>query len=91
MKEEFIKILADYWPIIVSSVLSLVTTIVTGVSLSLRHKLKLTRCDLEKARLNHVYFTCPKCGKKVTLSEVTFKLPNGDVDNDLDGFPDKLS
>ena len=26
MKEEFIKILADYWPIIVSSVLSLVTT-----------------------------------------------------------------
>lgn len=90
MKEEFIKLLADYWPIIVSSVLSLVTTIVTGVSLSLRHKLKITRCDLEKARMNHVYFTCPKCGKKVTLNEVTFHLPSGDVDDDLDGLPDSL-
>ena len=88
MKEEFIKILADYWPIIVSSVLSLVTTIVTGVSLSLRHKLKLTRCDLEKARFNHVYFTCPKCGKKVNLNEITFHLPSGEFDNDLDGLPD---
>lgn len=88
MKEEFIKILADYWPIIVSSVLSLVTTVVTGVSLSLRHKLKLTRCDLEKARMNHVYFNCPRCGKKVNLNEITFHLPSGDVDNDLDGLPD---
>lgn len=36
------------------------------------------------------YVICPHCKKAVKLSEVvTFYLPDGSKDNDLDGKPDK--
>ena len=43
---------------------------------------------LDDARSRQTYFECPECHKKVTLDRVTFHLPGGAVDNDLNGVPD---
>ena len=53
------------------------------------HKIKIT-CDkiLNDARERKTYTQCPHCGKKVTLDELTFYLPGGALDQNLNGVPD---
>lgn len=44
--------------------------------------------QLEAAKERETYAVCPHCGKKIHLSEMSFRLPSGALDNDLDGKPD---
>ena len=44
---------------------------------------------LDDARSRQTYFECPECGKKITLDRVSFHLPGGALDNDLNGVPDE--
>lgn len=43
---------------------------------------------LEKAKLRETYGVCPHCKKKIPLSQISFYLPDGSLDNNLDGLPD---
>lgn len=45
--------------------------------------------QLEQAKERETYATCPHCGKKIHLSEMSFRLPSGALDNNLDGKPDE--
>lgn len=55
------------------------------VSLIKAHQVKVA---LEKAKQRETYCVCPKCKKKIPLSELSFYLPDGSKDNDLNGIPD---
>ena len=69
-----------------ASVSAAIVSIIKAVQASKRAE-KAQRI-LDDARSRQTYFECPECGKKVTLDRVTFHLPGGAVDNDLDGAPD---
>lgn len=69
-----------------ASVSAAVVSIIKAVQASKRAE-KAQRI-LDDARSRQTYFNCPECGKKVTLDRVTFHLPGGAVDNDLNGEPD---
>lgn len=43
---------------------------------------------LAEAKARQTYFICPHCGKAVDLDDVTFLLPGGKADNNLNGVPD---
>ena len=45
--------------------------------------------QLEQAKERETYAVCPHCGKKIHLSEMSFRLPSGALDNNLDGKPDE--
>lgn len=54
----------------------------------LREENRRLTTDLDKARRASVSCKCPKCGERVYLSELTFTLPDGSPDSNLDGEPD---
>lgn len=68
----------------VAAVTALVVAIVNGV-----RAVKLER-QIEAAKQRETYIVCPHCGKKAPLSEVSFRLPDGSLDNNLNGKPDVL-
>lgn len=43
---------------------------------------------LADAKERETYAVCPHCKKKIHLSQMDFHLPNGAIDNDLDGMED---
>ena len=45
---------------------------------------------LKAARLRGTYTVCPHCGTEIKLGDTDFLLPSGEVDNDLNGKPDRL-
>lgn len=45
---------------------------------------------LAEAKARQTYFVCPHCGKPVDLDDVTFLLPGGKVDQNLNGIPDDV-
>lgn len=66
----------------VGAVAAIVTSIVNLVK---NHRIKVA---LDKAKQRETYAVCPKCKKKIPLSELSFYLPDGSKDNDLNGVPD---
>lgn len=66
----------------VAGVTALVVAICNGVK---AHKLEK---QIEAAKLRETYIICPHCKKKTPLSEVDFRLPDGSLDNNLNGKPD---
>lgn len=44
---------------------------------------------LSQAKARSTYLVCPHCGKPVQLEDVTFFLPGGFVDDNLNGIPDE--
>lgn len=69
---------------------ALVSSIVAFISgiVSYRQSSKLGK-QLQVAKERETYSICPHCGKKVYLSEMSFRLPSGAVDNNLDGKADE--
>lgn len=44
---------------------------------------------LMQAKERNTYVVCPHCGKPIQLEDVTFFLPGGFVDSNLNGIPDE--
>lgn len=68
----------------VAALTALVVAIVNGVK-----AVKLEK-QIEAAKQRETYIICPHCKKKTPLSEVSFRLPDGSLDNNLNGKPDFL-
>jgi len=76
------------WAAIVTAATSLAVALVSGiVALVKSHQVKQA---LDNARQRETYIICPHCHKKAALSEIDFRLPSGQLDNDLNGVPDDL-
>ena len=54
---------------------------------SVRKNLRIEKA-LDEAKQRETYIICPNCKKKIPLSEISFRLPSGEVDNNLNGKPD---
>lgn len=52
------------------------------------HARKAVKNALEKAKADSYYTTCPHCKSKIYLEDTKWHMPNGDVDDDLDGIKD---
>ena len=61
---------------------SIVLAVVSAIK---THKLKNA---LDKAKQRETYTVCPRCKKKVPLSELSFYLVDGSKDDNLNGVPD---
>lgn len=43
---------------------------------------------LKKARESKYWTTCPRCHKKIYLDELVLRMPDGAVDDNINGVPD---
>lgn len=68
----------------ISALGAIIIAIINGVKC---HKLDQR---IEQAKLRETYCICPKCKKRIPLSEIQFRLPDGSLDNNLNGKPDIL-
>lgn len=68
-----------------SAVAALTSVVVAAIS---ARKTFIVKRALDKAKLRETYCVCPKCKKRIPLSELSFYLPDGSKDNDLNGVPD---
>ena len=58
------------------------------IALFIAYKQKALDRALKEAKMRETYVTCPHCQKKIPLSELSFHLPDGSLDDNLDGIPD---
>ena len=71
-----------------SSGVAAITALIVAVIQAVKaHKLEK---QIEAAKQRETYIVCPHCKKKTPLSEVSFRLPDGSLDNNLNGKPDVL-
>lgn len=88
--EEFLAFLSQHKTLILAILAS------AQVALGLLESLLIFRLSgsmrkvLKAARLRGTYTICPKCGTEIKLGDTDFLLPDGSIDNDLDGKPDRL-
>lgn len=82
-----LEFLVDNWTAILSGAGSAVGLFVGCYAAAVtRHLRKRFKAASDRG----TYVICPHCKKAVKLSDVvTFYLPDGTIDNDLDGKPDK--
>ena len=77
------------WPSLAAAItgfLTAITALVVMIVNSVNNK-KIKKA-LEDAKARQTQVVCPKCKKKSPLSEVSFVLPDGSQDNNLNGVPD---
>lgn len=82
---EVIQFLQGFWPQLTSGVIAIASAVVGVISVCRGYK--FTKY-LNDARQRETYIECPHCKKKIPLSEISFHLPSGEVDNNLNGKPD---
>lgn len=70
----------------VASLAAAVVSVIQAIHAS-RKAAALSRL-LEEAKARETYAVCPCCNKKIPLSELSFHLPDGSFDNNLNGVPD---
>lgn len=51
---------------------------------------KQLKTDLNKARAAMVSCICPECGRRIYLRDLNFELPDGSLDNNLNGVSDDI-
>lgn len=82
---EILDFMERHW----TDLIALVTaagSLVIGITSAVRsHKLSKA---LDDAKRRQTTIVCPHCHKESPLSEVNFRLPGGEIDNNLDGIPD---
>lgn len=80
------------WITTASTALASVIAAITSFIVAVRNARKTAKVEklLEDAQERQTYVICPRCKKKVRLSELAFHLPDGSLDQNLDGIPDKL-
>lgn len=69
-----------------AAVAGAIVAVISAIS-SARKTTKLQRA-LDDAKARETFTICPRCKKKVLLSELSFHLPSGARDNNLNGLPD---
>lgn len=82
---EFLSFLKEYSHVLAAG-FALVADLVIG-SVVMFHS-RLVKRALTKAKERDTYTICPHCHRQIKLSQIDFRLPSGDKDNDLDGKPD---
>lgn len=83
---EFTQFLADNW----SSIVNVFMGVINGIAaIVLLVKSKSFSLYLKKAKQRETYTVCPHCKKEIPLSELSWHLPSGEVDNNLNGVPDR--
>lgn len=84
-----IEFFQNYGVRLAESFIALVGLLCAIFSLWKAHKTKKI-CDkmLQDAKSRQTMVKCPVCKKESPLSDVTFRLPDGSPDNNLDGVPD---
>lgn len=86
---QIIDILVEYLPAIITGTLSLVAAITAFVTYNIQsRKIKALQKALDEAKARETFTICPGCKKKIRLADLTFYLPDGSTDNDLDGKAD---
>lgn len=83
ISEDFIIQIATAGVAIAGALTAVINALIAG-----KRSAKLAQ-QLEQAKERETYATCPHCGKKIHLSEMSFRLPSGALDNNLDGKPDE--
>lgn len=78
-----LKELVSYALATFGAVLAIINSIIAEVRV---RKLQL---QLDAAKQRETYIECPHCKKKILLSQMSFRLPSGALDNNLDGKPDE--
>ena len=81
MTDEF-KELFSYALATFGAVLAIINSIVAEV------RVRKLQKQLDAAKERETFIECPHCKKKILLSEMSFRLPSGALDNNLDGKPD---
>lgn len=81
---DFLNWFNEYWKLVATSLAALVLMVSTVFGIVFSKQLSKRVTVARK-----VTFTkCPHCGQLFRLSDADFLLPNGKVDNDLNGLPD---
>lgn len=83
--EPLLQILKEYGPVI-AGVLALVADILIG-SIVLFHS-RIVKRAISKAIDRNEFTICPYCHEKIHLKDVVFRLPTGQIDQNLNGKPD---
>lgn len=78
-------------PELITAVAGAATAIAAGIVavISARKSFKFEKA-LEAAKQRDTYCICPHCKKKISLSEIHWILPTGEIDDNLNGKPDSL-
>lgn len=71
----------------VASVVGSVAMAIIGLVKSSRMRKRYVKL-VEEIKTRLTYTNCPHCGKKVYFAELSWHLPDGSKDNNLDGVPD---
>lgn len=83
---DILKVVADNWQAI-SAAAGAVVAVVGSISAQVS-KNKIKRL-IDKSRQDGHYLVCPHCKRTIDINkEVHFYLPDGSVDDDLDGEKD---
>lgn len=73
------------------AILTIGTALATGLGTALGFLIRSNVVNLRKIRAakRQAYtIRCPHCKKETPINEVTFLMPSGKVDNNLNGIPD---
>lgn len=74
------------------AILTIGTCVATGLGTALGFLIKsnvVSRRKLKAAQRSCYQIRCPHCKKSAPVTEVTFLLPSGKVDNNLNGIADE--
>lgn len=80
-----IQAIIDNLPLILTTLGAIAGAVVAVVTLLRSRRLEKY---IAQAKARETYTVCPHCKKRLPLSDLTFHLPDGAVDNNLDGKPD---
>lgn len=86
MKEWILQNLDAGVIIAACSALGSVAAAITGLVSFLKAR-KYSRY-VEEARKRQVWCSCPHCKKTIYLDQLKFRLPTGEIDDNLNGIPD---
>lgn len=82
---DFIQFIRNHHQEIVSLLVVISSIIVATFSIV---SAKITSAAIKKAKSRGTFTVCPHCHKAIPLSDLDFRLPDGSIDNDLNGVPD---
>lgn len=90
---DFINIIKEYLPAIIGggvAVFSAVCSYLVARLSTKNYKAKIASLNqqLSEARNRKTYTSCPHCGEKIYLDQISWHLPSGELDNNLNGVPD---
>lgn len=81
------EFLINNWETILTIVAGLLTAMATLLGIT-NHRINKIRKLMKQSDGNGYRIVCPHCHKESPIEQVTFKLPSGALDNNLNGIPD---